>query len=392
MPTASSRRGFALIIALVAMMLLGALIAGTYYPATQELRNGRAAILEHRAFSAGELALRTGLARWDRARNLGQTIGATVGPDTTSVGVGTRTVRRLTRIGPFGFWLAVEGLAEPAAGQRAARRRIDAAVRLAAPTVATQAALTVRGPVIVRDAARVIGGDSVAPDWRAAGRCGPTDSLGLGSAPASTGAAGVAAPDTALACGGGACPGSGSPWITGAPAKLLSAAASNPTTYTTFADASWATLTANADVVSDGGSARPAPRAAGSSCDRADPLNWGDPVPGGPCSDFAPVIVSKSSLTLTAGAIGHGVLLVNGDLRLDGPVRFDGLIVVRDNVVANSGTFIWGAVLAGNASGANDSVIQGDAVVAYSLCAVRRATLAAARPVMARLRGWAERF
>jgi hypothetical protein len=102
----------------------------------------------------------------------------------------------------------------------------------------------------------------------------------------------------------------------------------------------------------------------------------------------------NGSAELTGG-LGSGVLLVDGDLLISGPVQYDGLIVVTGRV----GSTPWGlgearirgALVSGNPHG-SDQALAGNVQVSYSNCLVNNALRLVARPQPLRSRAWIELF
>jgi hypothetical protein len=106
----------------------------------------------------------------------------------------------------------------------------------------------------------------------------------------------------------------------------------------------------------------------------------------------SPVVVAPGpSLTLRGPARSQGVLLVDGDLHVEGDVEHAGLIVVRGAVRARGGALrVRGALMAANTSGRGATIIGPGSRVSYSSCAVGRALVAASRPTPIRRRSWME--
>src|SRR4029079_8696030 len=97
-----------------------------------------------------------------------------------------------------------------------------------------------------------------------------------------------------------------------------------------------------------------APVGTATTCDGSVSTNWGEPNRPGAvvgCQGYYPIIYSASSLHLNGDGYGQGILLVNGDLEINGKFEFYGLIIVRDDLVKSNGTAkIQGAVFAANLS------------------------------------------
>lgn len=111
------------------------------------------------------------------------------------------------------------------------------------------------------------------------------------------------------------------------------------------------------------------PTPSGLPCDTRVTGNWGDPAPGSPCAGFLPLISGSGSLHV-AGGTGQGILIVDGDLRLDGGAIFHGLILATGRVEVLDAS-VTGSVVAGGGL-----LLQGE--IAASACAVRRALLGVA--------------
>ena len=116
-----------------------------------------------------------------------------------------------------------------------------------------------------------------------------------------------------------------------------------------------------------GGTATPAPLVAAGECVPGHG-NWGSPDPTHPCFRLLPLIAAPD--LVMHGGVGHGVLVVDGDLRLTGGARFDGLIAVRGRLAVEAGSTVRGAVRAG-------SVVSAGRIV-RDACAIRRGVSAPA--------------
>ncbi len=120
--------------------------------------------------------------------------------------------------------------------------------------------------------------------------------------------------------------------ITGAP-RVEEDPSIADSTFTRFGSLTWDEFTAMADIVLSGGTVKntaPDSTAAG-VCrpGRAFASNWGNPEnPGAACFDRFPIIHITGSAAIQSGGVGQGVLLVNGDLNLQGDFAFYGIIIV----------------------------------------------------------------
>jgi hypothetical protein len=157
-----------------------------------------------------------------------------------------------------------------------------------------------------------------------------------------------------------------------------------PDTRTPPDSVALADLAAAASKRVGGGSFTIEPVLSGSACQVARATNWGSPLePGGPCGRYFPVIWSESSLTVTGGE-GQGVLIVNGDLSVQGGFRFFGPVIVGGTLrVGGAGAEFLGGVIAGQAEGSSAPV-----AIRYSACAVDRALAGSATVELLRERSW----
>ena len=380
--TSKRREGFALAVAMVAIVVIGALIAGAFFTSTQEYRIGRNSLMDQRAFAAAEAGVTQPIQGWIKQLNLSMGNGATANPDTLKITGGSYAVRRITRLDDYTFWVSSDGYAGPA-GTLASHHKVNAVYRLAYPKFNILGALTVRGKVEVQGSSRVDGRDDVPPAWATSGIC-PAPSGGV---------AGVAAPDTTIVCSG-TCPEGKNPGnrIDGIPApKSQNPVAGDPNTYLKFGDQSWDMLTANADIKLSGGVYTIAPTVTGTSCQYSNTLNWGDPLRTTACADYFPIIYVNGDLKVQANSIAQGVLLVNGSLEMAGNFTFDGIMVVKNDIKSSgNGNKITGSAFAGNTYSADNTSINGNSEIQYSSCAVERAGKASALVVRAKERGFAE--
>jgi hypothetical protein len=162
-------------------------------------------------------------------------------------------------------------------------------------------------------------------------------------------------------------------------------------TFTQFGDVSFEDLVERAHVRLAGGTYRIEPTLAGAECNRADSTNWGDgQAPTSPCGTYFPIVYIDGDLNIN-GAQGQGVLLVRGDLSVQGGFEFFGIAIALGEFSTSGGgptsAHFWGGVMARNAS-LHTQNITGKATLTYSKCAVERALLATGTTAPLRSRGW----
>ena len=83
-PSSNRREGFALAVAMIAIVVIGALIAGAFFTSTQDYRIARNSLTEQRAFAAAEAGATQPVQGWVKRVNLSMAEGATSAPDTSS--------------------------------------------------------------------------------------------------------------------------------------------------------------------------------------------------------------------------------------------------------------------------------------------------------------------
>lgn len=392
-PRPRARRGFAMMMALGALVIIAVLIAGSSYISLQETRLGQNQLVQARAIAAAEYGLNKIQADWDKTPNLQMANGTSYDMQYSVPGQGTCKVR-MTRLNNQTFWLVSEGRAvagESVVQSRTAVKRVGAILRLRIPTIQANAAITAGGNVSVRGGADIYGNDSHPPEWPAGECSGPL-----------TNKAGVIVPP------GSTVTTQGSSTVAGSPAWTTDPVAANPDTYWGFGDENWATLTAQSIAAGtyfpNGGTIGNAvqPEAVNGYCNKSNKYNWGEPhrppAAGGEtivpeCYNYFPIIYSKGDITLNGQGRGQGILLVEGNVTINGHFEWHGLIVVTNDIVRGNGSAnVYGGVMARNEVKADESVISGTTEYRFSSCALERAMRGSAQVVQARDRAWAELY
>jgi len=111
------------------------------------------------------------------------------------------------------------------------------------------------------------------------------------------------------------------------------------------------------------------PIVSGSDCVDND-FNWGDPLdPSSPCASRFPIIHVPGDLRIRDGTgYGQGILLVDGELRIEDSFQFYGVILVRDRIRLEDDVQIFGGIVGGDRIEVEDG-----ATVRNSTCAAHRA-------------------
>ena len=372
---ARRRGGFALPAAIFSLVLLSALVAGALFVSTEELRSGRSDGADQRALAAAEWALDRAILTWDPRRNIEQPVGRT---DTLLTEYGPPNDEMIvvaTRVQRDAVWMTAMATRGGDRQGTPARHTIGASLRLVGAGVPPRAALTTAGTVLV---------DGGIVDGRDPGTLG--DSATVCAERAST--AGIAVPDvsrvTCATCA--TAQGSG---VLGTPA-IDSSGLAEPDFVAVGREAT-ASLVRRASIDLPGGTMTPRPVSVSDVCDRADPYNWGDPGGLSSCSAWLPVIHVRGSVVLGEGSVGQGILVADGDVRLDGGARFVGLVLAGGDItLSGPGAEIAGAAFAGMTNVAAASLVMNGGAIRFAGCAVGRASMAAARLVRTPGRWWVE--
>ena len=372
------RRGVALLISLIALLLLALLSAGMMHLARGDFSRTRDEGVMRRAANAADAGAYDVIRRWPANARQSSPIGAVFGPDTLQL-TGSTAITRTMRTSRSTVWSVSVGSAGDSLAHTLSRRIVQVALRLAIPEPAVNAALVVRDSLAVTGSARIVGTDTALAGWGAScALAAPT--------------AAVAMPDTTRLCDGTCGTGSTTGRIAGLPPLLADSAAADTARYRSFGAESWRTLAGHATVVLAAGSVvTPSPSLLSGVCDRLRPDNWGSPGGTGPCATYAPLIWARGDLEIRGG-VGQGVLLVDGDLTLSAGAQFAGVVIARDDLLTQGpGGTIFGVVLAEDARVApgDHTTLGGFSRVQRSHCAVDQAVEWSARLVPVRRRAWA---
>ncbi len=375
----SRKRGFALTVALVAIVIIGALIVGVFFAATQEYRIGRNTVLQARSLTAAEYGLNdiVSTGQWSKAWNNTSVVGKVVTTKAYPPGDGSVDTVRVTYVGNGEFMITSEGRVGTIAGAQA-RKRLGAIVALNFPNVKLLGALTTRGSTKIGGSSFINGVDDSVQNWN----CPPPGS----SLP------GIAIADstqiTTSGCNNLSC-------VAGSPKIQQTPLANNDSTYTQFGSVSFQDLASTANIPASGTMNGMQPSYTGTTCNTGDHNNWGDPMrtlgATAYCSNYYPVIYSNGDLSLTGG-YGQGMLLVNGDLSVAGGFQFFGIVIVTGHLkTTGTGGHFTGGVLAQNVDLEQNTVL-GNAVITYSSCASSYAMKAIASPVLTPGRSWVDLY
>ena len=403
-PGLQARPGFAMFMALGALVIIAVLVAGSSFITLQESQLGQNQLVQSRAFAAAEYGLNKIQADWDKTPNLTMANGANFDTTYTLTGQGTCKVR-YTRLNNETFWLVSEGRAYVGQSQLASRtavKRVSAILRLRIPTIKAEAAVTTNGDIKVQGSPLLDGTNNDPPGW----------TTGCASPKAANKPGIVLPPGETPDIGGGAS-------VIGTPQFAQSDVASNPDTYVRFGDETWNTLRAGANILltsTNPTNAAPSYIANTTDCNKGDQNNWGEPWRSGNgykanCVNYFPIIFSTcnppppptgTNLDCTVhfqGGRGQGILLVDGNIMMNGNFEWYGLIVASGVIKKANGTAsVYGALMAANADigptdpDQNESEALGNLTIKYSACGIERAARGSAQVVQAKSRSFVELY
>lgn len=390
-PHRDRREGMALATALVAIVLIGALIAATFFTSTQEYRVGRNSLSTERALAAAEYGQNRLLSEWQLSWNQNMKVGDTLKRVYTTGGGAADTVVA-TRVRFNMFWVVSTGRTSGGANSEA-RRRTGLLVRINTPHMPFPGAVSTANKVNFTGNGQASGNDTIPGGWN---DCPP--------APGAVAAA--TSPLTANitysgGCASGACL-AGDPKTSANPdagdsTKILDgfqefAASADKV----FDQLTWPTISQTQPLFNADG-----------SCDMTQLKNWGDPLrasPAGTCENYFPTVYLKSAIKGSLGPLtkitqgkGQGILLVDGNLQLSGNFEWVGPVIVRGNITTSGvGNKVIGGVEAMNQGcipgTGSCNTITGTSNITYSSCAINKILAQKSFPTIANGHAWADMF
>jgi hypothetical protein len=378
-----NERGIALAVAIFALVVVGALVAGAFFAGTQEQRVAENSRRVQTSFGVAELGIGQQMAAWNpNTDNLLAVFPAgtkTVNSQATASGVYDGRVLKMNANMYLIDITAQDSVSRSGKLRQGggARQRVGLLARIKPLQMNIQASLTTQTGVNLSGSARVDGNDHTPPGWA---DCDVLDSAKAGIR--------VNGPVTV----------SGSATVDGSPAVKQDPTL-NDSSFTKYGDVDYATLAARANVtLAGGGTIKTQPSVVGAVCNRNDPLNWGDGINKlGPCATYFPIIhlTGAAAITQLNGVQGQGILLVDGDLVVQGSYEFFGITIIRGKMLTSGGgtseAHFWGTVMAQNVDLELQN-LSGKATLNYSRCAITQAWQMT-QPVAPMVsRGWSQLF
>lgn len=357
-----NRRGFALPAAIGGLVIVGVLVTAGFYMAQQELRIGVASKNATLAVNLAQTGANEVLVTETTAM-----AGIGIWSDTTFRGTataGTWSVE-VTRVGTRLFFLDATGeVTEGGAMWSGATRRVGLVTRMTAAELEPPAALTTQGSLTVGGSSIVEGHDSIPSGWDSV-----CDTASMEDKP------GILIDDTTNIKT------SGNKYEVAGDPEVEQDATINIDNLLTFGDMTWDDLTGLADkeyptTTTVTGTAPDSLLVGRSYVCNEIQSNWGDPLNwNAVCGNYFPIIYAGQTLKINSRGVGQGILLVEGDLEVQGGFTFYGPVIVKGELkTAGTGGHFTGGVIAANVN-LDTSTVLGNALVSFSTCAVERAIL-----------------
>lgn len=370
MRSTENERGFALALAIMALVVIGALVAGAFFVGMQEQRVGRNTIGMQQAAAAAEEGAQLTLADWDPDTFNWMNPGSSTSIGGVLAGNTGWYRGHVIRLDSLMYIIESEGFSPDSN----ARQRVGLLARLRPVEINVQAALETQGEIQLGGSSYIDGNDAAPGGW-------PCDTL-FDPLP------GIRMPDSTLIHQSGC---SGLNCVDGS-VKIEEDTDINDSTLTTFGDLDFDGLRDLATKFVPAGNWKIKPSYTGTACNKADVLNWGAPTdPTSTCADHFPVVWANGDLTIN-GNVGQGVLIVNGDLDVQGGFEFYGPVIVRGALsTQGTGGHFNGGIIAANVN-LDQNTVLGDAVVTFSSCALARALRQSAPAFLLKDRSWANLY
>jgi len=359
-------RGIALPMAIFALVIVGALVAGSFFVGMQEQQVGRNTVKLQQAFASAEYGAQLTVANWSTDVYNALAVGGTTTIGGSLSGQQGWYRGQVTRLNQQLFLVRSEGFSTDSA----TRQQVGMLVRLRPIEINIKSALETQGSTKIGGSSQIDGHDTEPSGWSGCPSLEPplpgiriNDASEISTSGCSD-----------LSC------------VDGDP-KVEEDTTITDSTLTTFGDADFDDLKALAGIVITGGNYKIQPVTSGGTCSKVV-TNWGSPLdPDGPCGNYFAVVWVEGDITIN-GVQGQGILVVNGNLRVQGGFEFYGPVIVRKSLsTTGTGGHFNGGVVAANVDLEQNTVL-GDAVVNFSNCALIRALSASASGALLRDRSW----
>ena len=382
-----NERGIALAVAIFALVVVGALVAGAFFAGTQEQRVGENQRRVQTSFGVAEAGTQERVLAWSPDQmnkrplycNCAGGDSVVIGPNQLAANGTGRYTGYSYHVGPNLFLLDVTGQDSRSyggsiAGGGGARSRLGMLARIAPVNFNIQASLTTQGQVNMSGNANINGTDQTPTGWTSCDPPGP--------------------PQAGVRDQGGNVSETGNAIVTGTP-PVVNDPTINNNTFSQFGTTSYAQLAARATITIPAGTYTTDPVVTNGVCDKTVLTNWGDGInPLGACGSYWPIIHATGTITLN-NTQGQGILLVDGDLNVQGSYQFFGIVVIQGDLKTAGGgstdAHFWGGVMAKNADLSVQN-LSGKATLNFSSCSIQMALQAQSPIGSMRSRGWVQLF
>lgn len=387
-----NERGMALAITIFALVVVAALVAGTFYAATQEQRTSDNTRRSVAALGAAEAGIDDVVTNWStkttRLNKMSnypadsQSYGSSASPLTTPGGTGTYYTS-VYRLNNNMFLVDVTGRDNSNATQGqglgiGGRQRLGVLVKIQPINFGIEASLMTRNGVNLQGNAQVDGTDNNPI-------AGGTDSVWNSCT------TGAAMSGVATSTGAGVTTG-GNGAVAGNPPVQHDSSISSKFSNV---DSLYSVLASRANIVLPGGNYKTAPSFTGTACKTSDTFNWGDPTASDNCSTYFPIIHITGDVTLN-GDQGQGILLVDGNLSVQGSYQFFGITIVQGSIGSAGGgstaAHFYGATMAQDVNLTTTNSLSGKATLLYSSCAVQTALTNVSVTALLKSRSWVQLY
>jgi hypothetical protein len=386
-PRLADRRGMALAVAIFALVVVGALVAGAFFAGHLEQRTGRNTVYAAQATDAAEAGLATMMGGWDAMALAPGAINDSTTVAKTSLGGRNYYTGKVIRVADGLYVVKSLGTRTDASGNILSQRLVATLARKVIADLTIKAAVTVGKPITFNgNTFEVDGRDEKPSTWGAeVTNCNVSGDL-----------AGVRSSTTSGASG------KDTTHIFGSPKQIQNDAAVSAE-FSALFGSTFDALKKMADITLSSSSPYTtiAPTTTGNpkKCDTSNVLNWGEPTHQGgqkvaECYTYFPIVYSNATqLKLAGGGRGQGILLIEGDFEVNGGFEYTGLIIAKGGIkITGNGNKITGALMARDVSIDDQNNISGNTTLQYSSCAVAKALSESAQVLPFRQRSWAQLY
>ena len=386
-PRLADERGMALAVAIFALVVVGALVAGAFFAGNLEQATGRNSVYAAEAADAAEAGAANVMADWDQfnLNNIANGDSVSV-PLAASLGARVTVTPQVKRLNDDLFLVKTLATRTTPGGTILAQRTVATVARLSYVKATANAAVTAGKSVNFNGVAfEVVGNDSVPKGWSGESGCN------TGAAKAGVRTAGTVGANT-----------NQDAKIIGSPAQVENDPTVTANFFNIFGDVTFDELKKSADIILPSsspynGAAPSLTAGAPQRCNTADQMNWGEPHRNGAgfvsqCVNYFPILYGSASQTkLAAGGRGQGILLVEGDLEISGGFEWTGLIVAKGGLkIVGNGNKITGALLAQDVAVDDQNSISGNTTLQFSSCALSKAIKGSAFAEPLSQRSWVQ--